>query len=133
MMKDTAGMLVSGLCLVHCLATPLLLALGGAGMLGALLGHELFHLVLLGPVLLLALASFPAACRHHRRPVVMVSGFSGLLILIVALGLEGHWELLASTVGAGLLVAAHWANRRLLQRGALAGQGEDAIQECRSH
>lgn len=113
-MKDTAGMFVSGLCLAHCLATPVLLALGGFGVLGALLEDRLVHLALLVPVLFLALASFPRACRRHRRPAVMVVGFSGLLILVAALYLEGTWELLASTAGAGLLVTAHWVNRRLL-------------------
>ncbi|WP_288129308.1 MerC domain-containing protein [Microbulbifer sp.] len=116
MKKDTLGMLVSGLCLVHCLATPLVLAFGGLGMLGAALENEWIHLALLVPVLLLALSSFPIACLQHRRPAVMTSGFAGVVILILALvlGLEGHWELLASTVGAGLLVSAHWVNRRLL-------------------
>lgn len=115
-MKDTIGMFVSGLCLLHCLLTPVLLALGGFGVVGALLGDKLFHLALLLPVLFLALASFPRACRRHRRPAVMVAGFSGLLLLVVALSLEGAWELLVSVGGAGLLVAAHWANRRLLCR-----------------
>ncbi|WP_250462261.1 MerC domain-containing protein [Microbulbifer litoralis] len=126
MMKDTAGMLISGLCLVHCLATPLLLALGGAGVLGTVLEGEFFHLALLGPVLLLALYSFPAACRHHRRPAVMISGLSGLLILVLALGLEGRWELFASAVGACLLIGAHWRNRRLLQAGAAVRERGDA-------
>jgi len=116
--RDTAGMFVSGLCLAHCLLTPVLLALGGFGVLGVLLEDRLVHLVLLLPVLLLALSSFPGACRHHRRPAVMVAGFSGLLLLMVALCLEGTWELLASVGGAGLLVTAHWVNRRLLCRTA---------------
>lgn len=113
-------MFVSSLCLVHCLLTPALLALGGFGVLGALLEDRLFHLALLLPVLFLALASFPHACRRHRRPAVMVAGFSGLLLLVVALSLEGTWELLVSLAGAGLLVAAHWVNRRLLSRRAVA-------------
>lgn len=117
-MKDTVGMLVSGLCLAHCLATPLLLALGGLGVLGAALESEWIHLLLLVPVVLLACTSFPSACRQHRRPAVMFAGFSGVLILVLAmaLGLEGHWELLASTIGAGLLVSAHWINRRTVAR-----------------
>lgn len=126
-MRDAAGMFVSGLCLAHCLLTPVLLALGGFGVLGALLEDRLVHLVhlvLLLPVLLLALFSFPGACRRHRRPAVMFVGFSGLLLLVVALCLEGTWELLASTAGAGLLVAAHWVNRRMLNRRAVAETGE---------
>lgn len=119
-MRDTAGMLVSGLCLIHCLMTPMLLALGGAGLLGALLDDRLLHLLMLLPVLVLALASFPPACRRHRRPMVMVAGFTGLLLLVVALQLEGAWEMLASVCGAGLLVSAHFANRRLLNRRAVA-------------
>lgn len=124
-MKDTVGMLMSGLCLAHCLLAPALLALGGSGVLGPLVGDRLFHLVLLLPVLLLAVASFPSACRLHRRPAVVIAGFSGLSILVIALGLEGAWELLASIAGAGLLMAAHWANQRLLRRRVTAEQEEN--------
>ncbi|QIL90301.1 MerC family mercury resistance protein [Microbulbifer sp. SH-1] len=115
-MKDTAGIFVTGLCLLHCLTAPLLVVLGGAGVLSAVVQDEMLHLVLLALAVLIALASFPAACRQHRRPAVMIAGFSGvsILMLAVALGLEGHWELVVSTIGASLLVAAHWANRRLL-------------------
>nr|WP_246394404.1 MerC family mercury resistance protein [Microbulbifer rhizosphaerae] len=74
-------MFVSCLCLAHCLLTPALLALGGFGVLGALLEDRLVHLAVLLPVLLLALTSFPGACRRYRRPAVMVAGFSGLLLL----------------------------------------------------
>lgn len=121
-MKDTVGMLVSGLCLVHCLLAPVLLALGGFGVLGVLLGDELFHLVLLVPALILALASFPLACRRHRRPSVMLAGLCGVALLVLALGLEGVWELVVSVCGAGLLVSAHWANRQLLRRCLSTGQ-----------
>lgn len=118
-MRDTLGIFVSGLCLLHCLVTPLLLTLVGLGVLGALQEDQFLHLLLLVPVLILALASFPVSCRRHQRYAVMITGFSGALLLIGALYLEGIWELLASVLGAGLLVIAHWVNRRLTYRVAL--------------
>ncbi|WP_444946877.1 MerC domain-containing protein [Microbulbifer sp. VTAC004] len=112
--RDTLGILASGVCLVHCLLTPLLPLLGGLGILGALQDDQFLHLLLLVPVVTLALASFPASCRRHQRYAVMVVGFSGALLLVGALYLEGVWELVASILGAGLLIIAHWVNQRLI-------------------
>jgi len=117
--RDTLGILVSILCLLHCLVAPLILTLGGLGVLGVLQGDQFFHLMMLVPVFILALASFPVSCRHHQRYSVMITGFSGVLLLSFALYLDGIWELLASVLGAGLLVIAHWVNRRLIDRVAL--------------
>ncbi|MEW5248397.1 MerC domain-containing protein [Microbulbifer discodermiae] len=119
-MRDTLGIVASGLCLLHCMLIPVLPALGGLGVLVALQGSQYLHLALLIPVVLLALASFPASCRRHRRHAVMIAGFSGILLLVIALYLEGIWELLASILGAGLLILAHWVNRRLIYRAVLA-------------
>ncbi|WP_026305324.1 MerC domain-containing protein [Microbulbifer sp. ANSA001] len=115
-MRDTLGILASGVCLVHCLLTPLLPLLGGLGILGALQDDQFLHLLLLVPVVTLALASFPASCRRHQRYAVMVVGFSGALLLVGALYLEGVWELVASILGAGLLIIAHGVNQRLIYR-----------------
>ncbi|WP_444901631.1 MerC domain-containing protein [Microbulbifer sp. SSSA007] len=114
--RDTLGILASGVCLVHCLLTPLLPLLGGLGILGALQDDQFLHLLLLVPVVTLALASFPASCRRHQRYAVMIVGFSGALLLVGALYLEGVWELVASILGAGLLIIAHWVNQRLIYR-----------------
>ncbi|MFS1523161.1 MerC domain-containing protein [Microbulbifer sp. 2304DJ12-6] len=119
-MRDIVGIFASGLCLVHCVLTPVLPALGGLGFLGRFLEEGLLHLALLVPALILALASFPTSCRHHQRHAIMVVGFSGALLLIVALYLTGIWEILVSIVGAGLLIMAHWINRRLILRMAPA-------------
>ncbi|WP_444927983.1 MerC family mercury resistance protein [Microbulbifer sp. TRSA002] len=118
-MRDTLGILASGLCLLHCLLTPLLPVLGGLGILGALQEDQFLHLLLLVPVVILALASFPASCRRHQRYAVMIVGFSGALLLVGALYIEGVWELVASVLGAGLLIVAHWVNLRLIYRDAL--------------
>ncbi|WP_444939224.1 MerC domain-containing protein [Microbulbifer sp. JMSA002] len=118
-MRDTLGIFASGVCLLHCFLPPLLPALGGLGLLGVLQGDQFVHLLLLVPVLFLAFGSFPASCRRHQRYTVMVVGFSGTLLLVGALYLEGPWELVASVVGAGLLIIAHWVNQRLVYRIAL--------------
>ncbi|WP_157953997.1 MerC family mercury resistance protein [Microbulbifer sp. A4B17] len=118
-MRDTLGILASGLCLLHCLLTPLLPLLGGLGILGAFQEDQFLHLLLLVPVVTLALASFPTSCRRHQRYAVMIVGFSGALLLVGALYLEGPWELVASVLGAGLLIIAHWVNQRLMYRVAL--------------
>ncbi|MFA0812693.1 MerC domain-containing protein [Microbulbifer epialgicus] len=119
--RDTLGILASGLCLVHCLLTPLLPVFGGLGIMGAQRDDQFLHLLLLVPVVTLALAGFPTSCRRHQRHAVMIVGFTGALLLVGALYLEGVWELVASILGAGLLIIAHWVNRRLIYRVALTG------------
>tara|TARA_Y100001963_G_scaffold152208_1_gene236562 strand:+ start:179 stop:433 length:255 start_codon:yes stop_codon:yes gene_type:complete len=56
-MKDQLGTACSGLCIVHCLATPALVAAGGLGAVGGLLASKSFHLAMLAPVLLFAAAT----------------------------------------------------------------------------
>lgn len=121
--KDSAGVLCSSLCLAHCLLLPLLLptilATGVLGTAGALLASEQTHLMLLVPVVLLALLSFPAGIKRHRRYLPSVLATAGLTSLMLALLLEEalhqlHGEAILTALGAGLLIAAHLRNRTLL-------------------
>lgn len=110
---DTAGMLASALCLLHCLALPLLLAI--FPVMG--LGHdEGFHAAMVGVAMLAALAALAPGYAAHRRASVALSGAAGLACLAVAVFVAGPRygevaETWLTVGGASLLCLAHLRNR----------------------
>lgn len=110
---DTAGMLASALCLLHCLALPLLLAM--FPVLG--LGHdEGFHAAMVGIAMLAALAALAPGYAAHRQASVAISGVAGLACLGAAAFLVGPRygeaaETWLTVGGAALLCLAHLRNR----------------------
>ena len=109
---DVAGIALSLLCIVHCLAIPLL----ATGAL-AWAASERVHLGLtIALCLVVVLAAVPGY-RRHRRAVAPALLALGLVLLVAAVG--GAADETALTVaGSGVLVAGHGLNLRL--RPALA-------------
>lgn len=109
---DALGLLASGLCLVHCMSLPLLLAaLPALGFLAA----RAFHVALGGLVLGLAALAFVSGYRRHRRLGVLALGLGGAASLGVAMLLpEGvvAGERWLTVVGSLVLVSAHLLNLR---------------------
>lgn len=114
-MKDSLGMVCSGLCLGHCVLTPVLLMLGGLGFF-SLLASEWVHWLLLIPIVLLAGLSLPQGYRRHRQRWPLGLGASGLLLLLLALVADHKWEPVLSVGGGLLLISGHWGNRQWLTR-----------------
>lgn len=114
-MKDTLAMACSGLCLCHCLLTPVLLTVGSLGMVAGFLQSEALHQILLLPVVCLAVASLPFSFRLHLRwPPLLLAGVGGLFLLASFTAPESFE--VALTVPAGLLlIGAHLLNRRFLR------------------
>ncbi|UTF61805.1 MerC domain-containing protein [Gilvimarinus sp. DA14] len=110
-MKDETAALCSGLCLIHCIATPILLSIGSLGLIGSLFTSEWVHLVLIIPIAALALASFPSGRKRHGRWLPTASGFSGLALLVTAFFAPHEAEAALSISGGLLLIAGHLSNR----------------------
>ena len=121
---DSAGLLdrtaiaLSGLCVLHCLAMPLVLLL--LPFLGQLTeGH--FHLQMLVVVVPVSTIALSLGYRKHRRLAVLVAGAGGLLLLFVG-GTWMHNEIgiiadRATTItGSLLLASAHFYNSRFSRR-----------------
>jgi hypothetical protein len=113
---DRTGVLLSAVCLVHCLALPILLTLIPMTQLGWL-DEQLFHDLLLTVILPTSVIALCLGCHRHRQWKILGVGFVGLGILAV-LSLVPH-ALIAPlverllTIFAGcLLVFAHIANFR---------------------
>lgn len=126
---DLAGMAASGLCLLHCLAGPLLapflvaafpvlgIAAGGGH------GHDGVHAVLLGAISLPVLVALLPGYLRHRDRTVLALGVAGLGSFVAALfvlgPVFGHAMETAGAVLSGvLLMMAHFLNRRARRQDA---------------
>ena len=114
-MMDAGAMLISGLCLVHCLALPLLLALLPLAA-ASFVADEHFHrwlLLAIVPVSALALVS---GCRRHRSLRVLLCGAAAVTLLVFAaygnamVGLSPLGESILTIAGGLLLATAHFIN-----------------------
>jgi len=112
--------LLSGLCLVHCLALPIVLTI--FPMLGVFfIPHETFHQLILVVVLPTTALALGTGYRAHRHAGVVVLGIIGVLGLIAAaftvhrLGAE-EMERFMTILGGVVLAAAHAWNFRLTRQ-----------------
>jgi len=115
-MKDLLAASMSGLCILHCLLTPVLLLTGASGAFVVLLSSEWLHYLLFAPVLLLVLLSLPAGQRLHRQHSPLWLALMGISLLLLSFLLPPELESGATVSGGLLLISAHLYNRRLCRR-----------------
>lgn len=109
---DGAAVGLSALCLIHCLALPLVVA--GLPFLAQFAeGH--LHAQMLVVVIPLSFIALGLGYRHHRNAKIVAAGAVGMLILTIGatvahdnLGLAA--DRLFTIVGALVLAAAHFYN-----------------------
>jgi len=116
---DRIGTIASVACLVHCVATPLLLSLFAAAA-PFLPDEGRFHRLLALPVCLIALFAMGNGFRRHRvlQPALFMLSGLGLILAGAFYGerLPSHWmEAAVTMLGSALLVAAHRLNHRCCQ------------------
>ena len=114
-MFDTAGMFLSFLCLIHCLALPLLVA--ALPWLAGTFGHnEHVHLIFATFVLPVGLLALASGYRKHQQAWIFWWGFSGLVCIGTAVMAESqlgeNLEHGLSILGSVQLVLAHYHNLR---------------------
>jgi len=112
---DKLGVTASVLCLIHCLALPLLIPL--VPILG-LMGHDEVHTLLLFPIVGLAGFGILPGFLRHRSMTVLLAAIAGVLLCSAAVGAEVFFGLHALDVpltvaGGFCLVGAHLTNLRL--------------------
>lgn len=111
---DRAAIALSGLCVVHCIASAVLLAMLSAA--GGLLLNPLFHEVGLGIAILLGGLALGRGVLEHGYVMPAAMGSFGLGIMAGAMSLPhdgGHGaETLWTVIGVGLLAFGHDLNRR---------------------
>jgi hypothetical protein len=110
---DRWAMWLSAACVVHCLATTVLVAAlsTAGGMLGSPLIHEGGLLI----AIVLGCVAFGRGIMAHRRVLPMVLGATGLLLMAAALFVShegGHLAESALTIlGVAVLASGHALNR----------------------
>ncbi len=121
--SDRLAMLLSSLCVIHCLLTPILLisipALAGV----SILNDETFHQILLFFVLPIGVLALSLGYLHHKNKWVVFAGVFGLTLLSSPLLVEwvglGHevlgeyGEVTITVIASFIIVGAHLINYRL--------------------
>lgn len=102
------------LCLVHCLALPLLLLLFPS-VIRLFVQSEAFHYAALALVAPMALAAFGLGYRRHGMLHPALLGLTGVGCLVVALvpGLGERAQLWVTVAGSLALIIGHMLNWRL--------------------
>ena len=104
-------------CAIHCLSLPVILAL--LPSLAALqLDNEAFHFWMLIAVLPTSVYALTMGCKQHKRYRLVIIGFIGLGLLVLALALGEErigeaGEKMLTVIGAGFVAFGHWFNYRL--------------------
>ncbi|MCU6455825.1 MerC domain-containing protein [Sphingomonas sp. A2-49] len=111
---DRAAIALSGLCVVHCLASAVLLAMLSAA--GGLLLNPIFHEIGLSIAILLGALALGRGVMEHGYVMPASMGAFGLGIMAGAMTLPheggGGAETLWTVIGVGLLAFGHDLNRR---------------------
>lgn len=117
---DRIAIALSAVCIVHCLAVPLILGLVPLAAFWADEGAH-FHGAMLWLVVPTSVVGFALGYRVHRRGSIVALGVCGVTI-VVAAAIWGHgaWRVWVeggvTVVGSLLLAAAHWQNFRVVRR-----------------
>ncbi len=115
---DSAAVLLSALCLVHCLLLPLIIA----GLpLFAQFSEGHLHAQMLVVVVPLSVVALGIGFRGHRNRSIIASGATGLMLLIIGATLaHGYLGIFADRLftiaGAFVLATAHYHNTVLTRR-----------------
>ena len=111
---DTAAVVLSGVCMLHCLALPIALTILPIVNV-TLLDESTFHLIMMAVILPISVIALTIGCRQHKDKLTLVLGSVGLGILTITaifghdlLGLAG--ERIVTSIGGLILAAAHIQN-----------------------
>ena len=106
---DRMAIGLSGICLVHCLATSVLLALVASA--GSMLGADWIHEVGLGLAMVMGAIALGRGILEHGYSMPSAVGGLGLGVMAGALTLPHNGtEALYTVVGVGILALGHRLN-----------------------
>jgi hypothetical protein len=114
---DRIAMTLSGLCVVHCLATAVLLGLLSAA--GGFLGKPIIHEVGLSLAMLLGAIALGRGIREQGFILPSLVGATGLAIMAYALTMhESGLEPVYTVIGVLILALGHRLNWKAAERNA---------------
>jgi hypothetical protein len=108
---DRAGITLSALCAIHCLATVVLVSALGIG--GGLLAKPIIHEAGLVLAMIIAAVAIGIGALRHRRAAPFVTAMTGLSFMGGALAVpHGYEEAVLTIIGVGLVSFGHVLNMR---------------------
>jgi len=117
---DRAGITLSALCVVHCLATLVLVSALGFG--GEFFANPIIHEIGLALAMLVAAVAIGLGALRHRRPGPFVTAMTGLSFMGGALAVpHGYEEAVLTIIGVALVSLGHILNLRAC-RCSLSGE-----------
>ena len=116
---DNTAIGLSLLCMLHCLAFPLLLVIL-PNVAALQLDNEAFHLWMVLAVIPISAYALTMGCKQHKHYHIFTLGLVGLgcLVLAIVLGeslLGEVWEKILTSIGALIITYGHYKNYRLCQ------------------
>ncbi len=110
---DRVAIGLSGVCLVHCVATSVILTVLASA--GGLLLHPAIHEIGLALAIVLATVALGRGWLRHRALVPAAVGASGLALMASALSVaHGPGETVLTMIGVGFVALGHRLNQRAL-------------------
>ena len=127
---DKIGVCASGICLIHCLATPILLLIFPASKIqffehGVL--HAVFAVLVVGSILL---AVYPT-CKKHGHKDIMTFAALGVFFILSSFLFHDYGEVIEyvfTIAGSICLIIAHIRNMKVRH-----GKCESTISQCSGH
>ena len=118
---DKFAIALSGVCIVHCLISPIIITLLPIFALNSMVEDILFHQLMLWIVLPTSCIALFIGCRKHREILIAITGIVGMLILIIV-AFFGHdlfnssYEKIMTIVGGLVLAISHTLNYQACQK-----------------
>jgi uncharacterized membrane protein YdcZ (DUF606 family) len=124
---DSLGACLSGICLVHCIAMPFILAFAPA-FAHLLPADESIHRGLALLVVCAGLPSFVSGYRRHKKKRAILGGMLGMAVILASLMLGDRLgshatEVGVTSLGSVMLCTAHLINRTFCRRCAHCEHG----------
>lgn len=114
---DKLAILLSGVCLLHCLVLPIALTVLPILSINLLVDDALFHQLILWLVVPISTIALFTGCLKHRNFAIISSGAAGMVTLVFV-ALWGHdllgefYEKVATSIGGLILAYSHFLNFR---------------------
>ena len=118
---DQVAIALSTICIVHCLAVPVLVAMLPVVALTWGLSDASFHTLMLWFVVPTSVLGFAFGYHAHRGATIVLLGAAAIAVLaFTALRGHGMWstgvETAVNIAASLLLAAAHWRNFKAVRR-----------------
>lgn len=117
---DKFAILLSGVCLLHCLITPVVVTLLPIFSLTVFFEDLLFHQLMLWIVLPTSVVALFLGYRKHKNLSIVATGLVGMSILLVVAVFGHDWfgvntEKFITSLGGLVLALSHYLNYRACQ------------------